>query len=273
MKIKFLGTAAAEAMPAPFCVCENCKRAMKLGGRNIRTRSQALVDDALLIDFPCDTYFHMIKENIDLSKIKSLFITHEHRDHFYDDDIKCLYYGFSRAPEGYVFTVYGSEDIRKPIEAIAKGTDRVAYKKIELFSPINVEGYTVTALKAVHGTNNPYIYLIEKQGKALLYAHDTDYFAKETWEYLEKHKPHLDLVSLDCTNCTLPHGEWHGHMGVDENIKCKQRLLEKGLIDENSKVVINHFSHNGTHSVYDEMVPIAKAHGFITAYDGLEIEF
>ena len=62
MKIKFLGTAAAEAMPAPFCVCENCKRAMKLGGRNIRTRSQALVDDALLIDFPCDTYFHMIKE-------------------------------------------------------------------------------------------------------------------------------------------------------------------------------------------------------------------
>ena len=81
MKIKYLGTAAAEGIPALFCDCENCKRARKLGGRNIRTRSQALVDDALLIDFPPDTYMHFILHNIPLSKIKSCIITHSHYDH------------------------------------------------------------------------------------------------------------------------------------------------------------------------------------------------
>ena len=52
MKIKFLGTAAAEAYPAMFCDCENCKKAESLGGKNIRTRSQALIENDMLIDFP-----------------------------------------------------------------------------------------------------------------------------------------------------------------------------------------------------------------------------
>ena len=55
MRIKYLGTAAAEGVPGIFCDCENCKRARKLGGKNIRTRSQAILDDTLLIDFPADT--------------------------------------------------------------------------------------------------------------------------------------------------------------------------------------------------------------------------
>lgn len=273
MKIRYLGTAAAEAMPALFCECERCKKARELGGRNIRTRSQAIVDDTLLLDFPCDTYFHIIKNNIDLSKINNLFITHSHQDHFYAEDLKCLYYGFSKAPDGYVLTVHGSDEIKSDVEAIAKGTDRVQYKEMKPFVPLKVQNYTVTALKALHGTKNPYFYLIEKEDKAMLYAHDTDYFLDETWAYLEKAKPHLSLVSLDCTNCTLPHGEYHGHMGIDENVKCKQKLLELGLIDENTKVIVNHFSHNGTHSVYDELVPIAAQHDMLVSYDGMEIEF
>ena len=48
MKLQFLGTAAAEGFPALFCQCENCKRARELGGRNIRSRSQALVDGKIL---------------------------------------------------------------------------------------------------------------------------------------------------------------------------------------------------------------------------------
>ena len=50
MKLTYLGTAAAEGWPAVFCNCENCKEAARLGGRNIRTRSQALVNDDLLLD-------------------------------------------------------------------------------------------------------------------------------------------------------------------------------------------------------------------------------
>ena len=49
MKIKYLGTAAAEAFPAIFCNCKYCEEARELGGKNIRTRSQSLVNDDLLI--------------------------------------------------------------------------------------------------------------------------------------------------------------------------------------------------------------------------------
>lgn len=70
MKLQYLGTAAAEGIPAIFCECENCKRSRVLGGKNIRTRSQALVDDTLLIDFNADTYMHFLTYNVPLEKIK-----------------------------------------------------------------------------------------------------------------------------------------------------------------------------------------------------------
>ena len=44
MKLTYLGTAAAEGWPAAFCNCDGCRAARRLGGRNIRTRSQALVE-------------------------------------------------------------------------------------------------------------------------------------------------------------------------------------------------------------------------------------
>ena len=38
MKIKYLGTAAAEAIPALFCTCDVCRKARKVGGRELRLR-------------------------------------------------------------------------------------------------------------------------------------------------------------------------------------------------------------------------------------------
>ena len=58
MKIKYLGTAAYEGVPSLFCGCETCKKSLEAGGKNLRTRSQALIDGQLLIDFPPDTLVH-----------------------------------------------------------------------------------------------------------------------------------------------------------------------------------------------------------------------
>ena len=83
MKIKFLGTAAAEGCPAVFCNCENCKKAARLGGKDLRTRSQILVNNDLLVDLPPDTYYHKMAYSLDLSAVKTLLVTHSHMDHFY----------------------------------------------------------------------------------------------------------------------------------------------------------------------------------------------
>ena len=60
MKIQYLGTAAAEGWPSVFCDCEACRKALQLAGKNIRTRSQVVIDDTLLVDMPPDAYFHSL---------------------------------------------------------------------------------------------------------------------------------------------------------------------------------------------------------------------
>ncbi|MBR5263155.1 MAG: hypothetical protein IKV50_00525, partial [Clostridia bacterium] len=87
MKLTYLGTAAAEGWPALFCRCEYCKKALERGGKNLRTRSQAMVNDDLLIDFPADSFSHMQQNGLNFSAVKTLLITHSHMDHFSPTDL------------------------------------------------------------------------------------------------------------------------------------------------------------------------------------------
>ena len=86
MKFKYLGTAAAEGIPALFCKCERCVVARRTGGKNIRSRTQAIVDGSLIIDWPPDAFMHMAQNGIDYTDIESVIITHIHEDHYYPQD-------------------------------------------------------------------------------------------------------------------------------------------------------------------------------------------
>ena len=87
MKVTLFGTAAAEGFPAMFCECDNCKRAREQGGRNIRTRSEALVDDSLLIDFGPDLLTHTLYSGLSLIPVTDVIITHSHEDHLLASNI------------------------------------------------------------------------------------------------------------------------------------------------------------------------------------------
>ena len=270
MKITYYGTAAAEAWPGVFCRCGACERARKAGGRNIRTRSQACVDDVLLIDMPADTYLHVLNYGLDMSAIPNLIVTHTHSDHYYPAEFWCRSVGIAHnLPEGCeVLTVWG--DRRVGELAGGNGGERVRFSELPLMSTADVGGYSVTALPADHDQNaGVRIYVISKDGKTLLYAHDTGYLRDEVWEYIGKNKLRFDFVSLDCTNCTLP-GD-RGHMGVEADRRVKARLLDMGAADEGTKFCINHFSHNGQ-TTYDDLVEMFGSE-FIVSYDGLSVEF
>ena len=112
MKIRFLGTAAAEGIPAMFCHCDNCERARKAGGRNIRTRFQTLIDGKLNIDFPADAYMHELAYGLNYADIRYYLFTHVHEDHYYPLDFNYIYHGLGHvAPDHPGYDVYGSEDI------------------------------------------------------------------------------------------------------------------------------------------------------------------
>ena len=51
----------------------------------------------------------------------------------------------------------------------------------------------------------------------------------------------------------------------------KERLESIGVIGKDMKLCVNHFSHNSG-LIYDELVPVAEELGFMTSYDGMQID-
>lgn len=281
MKIQFLGTAAAEGQPGLFCNCPTCTHARKFGGKDVRTRSQAIVDDTLLIDFPADTLHHCLMHGIDLTKIYHCLITHTHSDHLCPAELRWRIPGFSNMGEENPFCLYGSEGAMAyakadVVKAMGEGAEKVlTFTALPYYLKTQVGDYFVTGLRSLHGEGAyPMFYIIEnKEGKRLMYAHDTDYFMDEVWEYLEREKPYLSFVSLDCTEANLPWMHYTGHMNLVNNKKVKDRLIEIGCADENTVFCCNHFSHNGIDVLYDTFSLLAKEQGFLTSYDGFTVEF
>lgn len=274
MKIQFLGTAAAEGVPGLFCTCENCVKSRAIGGRALRTRPQAIIDDQLLIDFGPDTYAHILTYHIDLSKVSHCLITHKHSDHLYPNDLQMLRPRFTKLAKEYQLTFYGTEKVEEQILPILEANgalkDNISnFRKIEAFDCFMTGAYEVTALPAIHDPGSgPVCYQILKGDRRILYAHDTHYFHEDVWAFWKREKPYFNLVSLDCCNACLPL-TYVGHMGLAENIQVRDRMVREGYADEKTIFVCNHFSHNGTNVVYDEFVPIAFKEGFVTSYDGM----
>ncbi len=275
MKIKYLGTAAAEGWPGLFCACPACGKARKLGGKNLRTRSQALIDDALLVDFPPDSYLHMLRDGLDLPSIRHILITHTHQDHLYLQDLALRCEWFANDLEG-ILTLYGNDALVKAYSAYI-GTEGyhallskwLACKEIASFVPMTIGKHEITPLLANHNRRERcYIYLIRRDGKTLLYGNDTGNFPEETWAHLQG--KHLDLVSLDCT--MLRHKDGANHMGIPDVLEVQARLMGMGSADESTRFMVTHFSHNGE-LLHHEIEAALAPHGFWAAYDGLEIEF
>lgn len=275
MKIQYLGTAAAEGWPGIFCKCRVCREALRLGGKNIRTRSQAVVDDAILIDLPPDTYMHMVTYGLDVPSIRTLIITHSHQDHWYPEELMLGREGFSGGKKE-ILDVYRSgavyEGLHKILVETGKFADSlppVAFHVVREFQPFYTEGYEVIPLKAAHSPReNCFIYIIKKEGKTLLYGNDTGYFPEETWEFIKGYR--FGLVSLDCT---LQKTRLEtGHMGIPNNVDVAERLGKMGCVDGDTKYVLTHFSHNGG-LLHGEMEKNAAEHGFCAAYDGMAVEF
>lgn len=277
MKLRYLGTAAAEGWPALFCKCEYCENARKAGGKDLRSRSQAIINDDLLIDFPTDTYMHAVANRLNLSSVKYCFITHSHLDHFSPIDMvlrNTSFYAHDLIEP--TMTVYGNKNVMEKLDKTMKilGSDEeypsIEAAEIEAFKTVCVGNYKITPLPANHKLDeNAFIYLIESEDGNILYLHDTGLLFDEVYDHLAKRGVKVGLVSYDCTYVILPSGG--GHMGLDSVPYVRKRLEEIGVIDENTVSVVNHFSHNGKLS-HGELTAEAEKIGFLSAYDGMVVE-
>ena len=280
MKIHYLGTAAAERIPATFCNCRVCRDAIRLGGKNIMTHSQVLLDDTLLVDLSTDTWQHFLAMGKTLESVEHVLITHSHSDHFSVDEFILRGTGSAKDPTAGILNLYAgetvlgmirnrlsqfSEEKRESIEC------RVKLHPIAYYKPFSVAGFTVTPLPAVHaGAEDAHIFLIEKNGKAMFYGNDTGVFSEEIDEYLAENQKHVDLLSLDCTKGNQPFTYNH-HMSMAEGRLIADRFFAKGILDSSSLLYYTHFSHN-CQNTHDELAEIAKDYGFSITHDGCIVE-
>lgn len=174
-------------------------------------------------------------------------------------------------------TVYCNERVKELFFAVNDGKiyadvlRGIKFFVPEPFVPFKAGAYTVTPLPARHTQDEQsLIYIIEKDGKTVLYGNDTGYFYEEVFAYIEKHDIRFDMISLDCTMVNNPVPDTGTHMGFDQIRRVAQRLQKAGAVTDKTVKYVTHFSHNGN-PLQSELEKSAKKIGFCAAYDGEEI--
>ncbi len=272
MKLHFYGTGSSEGFPALFCECEACRTARKLGGKNIRTRACCGIDDRLLIDFPPDTYAHSLWGNLDLTRIRTILITHGHFDHLYERDLVNAAPPMAVFPSDRQLTVLGPADCIAPVEDVlaqdTRGQTCIAVRKLTAGREEIADGYRILAVQARHdAARECFLYIIEREGKVYFHAHDTAMLPPETWEIAAAY--HFDCVTLDCT-CVDQRSVYASHLGLPDMLEIRERMLACGCADEGTKFIATHFAHTFV-PLHERIAPLFQAQGIIAAYDGLEV--
>ena len=273
MKIAYLGTGAAEGIPAIFCSCPYCSGVRLRGGKEIRSRSQILIDGELSVEFPPDAFYHAAA-GARLNEIKYVLVTHSHMDHFYAHDF--ILHGYKYAYGAGRLDIYGNAEVLKVFEECTRRELRadvgqtVALREVKAFEPVFFGKWRVTPLPARHSSESPLTYCLEKDGKRILHLTDTGYPPEENFEFLQKAggKP-FDLITFDCTFLFGTGSD--RHMTIEENEKIRTRLTRLGLADGNTRCVITHFSHNAEPTA-EKLRRAEREYGVIAAYDGMTLE-
>ncbi len=282
MKIRFLGTGAAEGVPGVYCDCETCREVRRRGEKEYHTRSQLLIDDGILgIDYPPDAYTHALRFNVDMRKTQWLLITHSHMDHFYAYDF--ILRGYKYASTGLKpLYIYGNEEVRKVFEECTKREMREQVRDtmhvitLSPFESVSFDGYTITPLLAQHSTAEAaFVYLIEKGKVSYLHLTDTGRLPKATLDWLETYfsqrQEKVNFVTFDCTFLFREAGEISRHMGLEDNRAMEREFLKRGIVGGKTRYAITHFSHNGA-PLSENLAKAEKEYGYLAAYDGLEVK-
>lgn len=274
MKVKLLGSAAAEGVPALWCECDACAYARTHKGKDIRCRTSYLIDDDTLVDFGLDTYAQTLRFDIDLTKIKRVILTHSHKDHLNVTDLLMW-----RHPGGF-------SDVRHDIEIYANATCFGRMKdelpnspetycckanRITAGVPVESENMRILPIEASHAgpEEEALNYVLGRGDKKVLIANDTGFWAEPSWELIRGVE--LDAAIIECTGACARADMGSGHLGWRTAIEFRDRLRSLGAINDRTQVFVNHFSHNGA-PIHENMEKIFTPQDIKVGYDGLEID-
>lgn len=286
----FLGTGAADVIPNPFCSCKVCTDARKHPEKS-RLRSMLLLDEKNLIDFGPDLAAAAIRENLDLSGLERVFITHTHQDHLCLSNAGLVHMSSTR--EKKPLEIYLSEAayrsveaLYRPIEGVDLGLDEVgAHRRNEIcFCPVKTGEtftcgkYRVLAVETTHRASefeNGVNYLFEDDnGRKLLYACDTGIYPEETIRQLRGSK--VDILMMDATwGSNEKDINPRSHLGAKTFLSMLEMMLENEIIRQDTCVYAIHINHKHdlTHEEYQQWFNDHSKIQIVVAHDGLQLEW
>jgi phosphoribosyl 1,2-cyclic phosphate phosphodiesterase len=272
MELLLLGTAAAECWPSAWCTCTACTGARRHGGRDIRTRSGALLDGVVKVDFGPDTLMQMQQARRDLTTCTTLVFTHAHDDHFTPGELQYRGPGFVPHMALPTLDVYGNQEITGILSE--RYGSQLKSMHMELHEPlrplervVTPDGTGILPLSAAHDTG-ALLLRLTRQGRHIFYGHDSGIYPDETIQALAGTP--LDLVLFDCTHGSEP-SDYKGHLGIPSVLEMAERLRTVGAITAKTMLVATHFSHNGS-LLYDDLIAQFAPHGIRVSYDGLILD-
>lgn len=284
MNLTFLGTSAGEQYPGYWCRCEECEKARRLGGRNLRKNSCAWLAPDTLIDFPPEIFLQAERFGVQVIDAQHLLFTHSHEDHF------CPYMLSWRrmpldmplpAPRSAVgprfsplqtLHVYGNRPVCEGVKRWV-GADPVEFALelhlVEPFREIQAGPMRLTPVLGNHpdAGDRALNYIIERDGKTLLYALDTGWFLPETYAEIARHR--YDLVVIEGTFGFGAESE--AHMNFRKLEDARRLFVQDGLLKPGAPFCASHICPHFT-PVHDEVAPMMAEKGITVAYDGLSVE-
>lgn len=274
MELLFCGTSSCEGLPALFCNCRICTEARQKKAKFMRSRSAFQLGEEIRIDCGPDILYHQHRYGLSGHLLKHLFITHSHRDHCFLEDMLNREVGLSSFDSADFLTIYGNETtIAKANSILSNDPARYMIKlqKTNYFESISLPAYNlrVTPLKANHAPEEQaMLFLFEFSSGKLLIANDTAYFPVETIGFLDGLK--LDTLVIDANGGKLDASACF-HLGGSVLLDLITALHKQETLDEKSKVIATHFSHNNGDN-HDQLNAYFKTYNIITAYDGMTKE-
>ena len=266
MELLLQGSGSADGIPAMFADSRVSRYARHFGGKDVRSRSAALIDGHLKLDLGPDSFSQAIRDKIEPREWSGIFFTHSHDDHYAYQELQYMLYPFTDL-EFAPLTIYGNQVVLSGISKYYQAWpfDLVPTKSFESFMHAN---YKVTPISAYHMLDEDSMnFIFEEDGKSILYGTDTGVWREPTWEFLGDVS--IDLLVLECTEGRVP-TSYHGHMDVLELIATVERLRKIGTLHDESIIVSTHHSHVGD-LTHNELEEILGPHGITVGFDSLSI--
>lgn len=276
--MQFLGTAAADMIPNPFCTCPICEDARKDASRG-RLRSAFLLDEENLIDFGPDLGAAAMRHNVELSKLKNVFITHTHEDHFEASNVSLMQMSVTR--ERKPLRLYCSDRAYETLQRRyaflpeESGENIIEAHVVKVGETFRAGTYEVLPVLTTHHANERECainYRFKKDGRSLLYACDTGYYIPESLEMLRDSK--LDTLILEGTWGSVTTMPMTSHLHGPAFIEQLEIFYRYGIIRSDTAIYCTHINHKHewNHEAYQRFFDTASPFRVTVARDGMKLD-